>query len=190
VFDNEKLELAGPIGVIAAVACAQAGAYALASAPASSVLWYLNLQLFRCFEYGLSGFANVPALDVSHLPALIGIALMALVGIALVGNVRLPLAVACNFSFLYSVCLLYGSYLANTPTWATNPNWSAFAAPSSLLAAALVLITLLSSASSHRRYWRAIRRDNTNAETTVARNHFRMARPAAPPKSVEYPINV
>jgi hypothetical protein len=56
-LDNKKLQLAGPIGVIAAVACAEVGAHALAYWPSSSLLWYVDLEVFRPFQYSF-GAAN------------------------------------------------------------------------------------------------------------------------------------
>ena len=51
MLGNEKLQLAGPIGVIAAVACAECGAHALAYWPSSPVLWYVDLEVFRPLQY-------------------------------------------------------------------------------------------------------------------------------------------
>jgi hypothetical protein len=153
---SEKLELAGPVVVVAAIAAVELGAYSLAASPASSFLWYLNLEVFRCFQYALSGLGGVRSLDVLHLTALIAVTLMVLVGTSLVADAKLPLAIACNFSFLYSLCLWCGSYLANANTRTVDPDLSVLLAPSSLLAAALALLTLCSAVLSHRRYWREI----------------------------------
>jgi hypothetical protein len=51
MLDNEKLQLAGPIGVIAALACGECGAHALAYWPSSPLLWYLDLEVFRPLQY-------------------------------------------------------------------------------------------------------------------------------------------
>jgi hypothetical protein len=138
---SEKLELAGPVVVVAAIAAVELGAYSLAASPASSFLWYLNLEVFRCFQYALSGLGGVRSLDVLHLTALIAVTLMVLVGTSLVA---------------YSLCLWCGSYLANANTRTVDPDLSVLLAPSSLLAAALALLTLCSAVLSHRRYWREI----------------------------------
>ena len=157
MFDREDLEFAGPVGVIAVIACAELAAYALAAQPASAFFWYLNLEVFRCFEYGSAGLGEVVSLDLLHVTALIGLLLTGLIATSLLSNVRLPLAIAADFSFVYSLCLWYGSYLANAANRpATFFDLSALFAPSSLLAICLVLATSISSALSHRRYWREI----------------------------------
>jgi hypothetical protein len=156
MLNSEKLQFAGPIVVVAAIAAAELGAYSLAVSPASTFLWYLNLEVFRCFQYALGGLGGVQSLDVLHLTALVAVILTILVGTSLVVDARLPLAIACNFSLLYSLCLWCGSYLAAANARTVGPDLSVLLAPSSLLAAALVLLTLFSAALSHRRYWREI----------------------------------
>jgi hypothetical protein len=155
MFDRDDLRFVGPAGVIAAIACAEFAGYALAAQPASGFLWYLNLEVFRCFQYGSTGFSELLPLAPVHVTALIALTLIVLVSTSLICNVRLPLAIACDFSFVYSLSLWCGSYLANAARAATF-DLSALSAPSSLLAMGLLLITLISSAVSHRRYWREI----------------------------------
>ncbi len=156
MFDRENLEFAGPLGVVAAIACAEFAAYALAAQPASAFLWYLNLEVFRGFQYGSAALGEMVPLDLLHVTALIALALTGLVAASLISPVRLPLAIACNFSFVYSLCLWYGSYLANATNRPATFDLSTLSTPSSLLAIALVLATSISSALSHRRYWREI----------------------------------
>jgi hypothetical protein len=156
MFDNEKLQLAGPIGVISAIVSAELGAHALASWPTSSFLWYLNLEVFRCFQYSLSGFGVAPWFDTIDLTILIAIPLILLVCTGLIAKIRLPLAIASNFSLIYSVCLLYGSYLASEASAPGDYTLTLLSRPSWLLAVAVLLVSLFSSAISHRRYWREI----------------------------------
>src|ERR1700722_15262432 len=151
MFDRENLEFAGPVGVIAVISSAELSPYALATQPASGFLWYLNLEVFRCFQYGSAGFAEMVPLDLLHVTALIALALIGLTATSYICTVRLPLAIACNFSFLYSMCLWFGSYVANAANRAATFDLSALFAPSSLLAIFLVLVTSISSALSHRR---------------------------------------
>ena len=157
MFDNEKLELAGPIGVIGAILSAELGAHALASWPTSSLLWYLNLEVFRGFQYSLSGLGvAVPWFETIDLTTLIAMPLIVLVGTGLIAKIRLPLAIASNLSLIYSICLLYGGYLANEANAAGDFTSSILWRPSVLLAAAVLFVSLFSSTISHRRYWREI----------------------------------
>jgi hypothetical protein len=57
-FEDDRLRLAGPIAVIGAIAGAQASAHALAAWPTGSLVWYLNLEVFRCFRDGFDGLAG------------------------------------------------------------------------------------------------------------------------------------
>jgi hypothetical protein len=158
MLDNEKLELAGPIGVIAAVICAKVGAHALANWPTSAFLWYLNLEVFQSFRYSLDGIGVGQWLSADGLEQSTWIAapLSALVCLGLVLKIRLPLAIASNGSFIYSILLLYGSYTAThsatLPHFELGDLWG----PSTILAAAIVVASLMSSIVSHRSYWREI----------------------------------
>jgi len=152
---NEKLQLAGPLGVIAALASAQAGALALGVWPSSPLLWYLNLEVFRPVQYS---FAPENELMLGDLARTLSVAapLFALVCIGLAARKRFPLALASNLSLLYSGFLLYGSYLANCPIAEAKVKIAALLAPSFLLAVAVMLAAFLSSAVSHRAYWKEI----------------------------------
>lgn len=154
MLGSDKLQLLGPIGIVGAIFCAELGAHALANWPTSPVLWYLNLEVFRPFQYSLNGLGSARWLETFSLTIWIAIALLALVCAGVVGRIRLALAVASNLSFLYSVCLVHGSYTANETT--TSFTLRGLCTPSMALAGAILLISLLSSAVSHRSYWREI----------------------------------
>ena len=57
---------------------------------------------------------------------------------------------------VYGVLLLFGLYLANNPVAENGFKLGALVVPSVFLAAAVLLASFLSSAASHRAYWRAI----------------------------------
>jgi hypothetical protein len=156
MLDNEKLQLAGPIGIIAAISCAELGAHALASWPTSPFLWYLNIELFRSFQYSLNGLGISQWLGTFALTIWIAISLLMLLCAGLLLGIRLPLAIASNLSLIYSACLLYGSYVANEATTSLGFKLSSLWSLSSFLAAAILLISFLSSMVSHRSYWREI----------------------------------
>jgi hypothetical protein len=154
MLDNQRLQLVGPIGVVGAIFSAELGAHALANWPASPALWYLNLEVFRPFQYSLNGLGSAQWLETFSLTIWIATALLALVCAGVIGRIRLALAVASNLSFLYSACLVYGSYAASEAT--TSFTLRGLCSPSMVLAGSISLISLLSSAASHRSYWREI----------------------------------
>jgi len=158
MLDNDKLQLAGPIGVITAVICAKVGAHALATWPTSSFLWYLNLEVFQSFRYSLDGIGVGEWLSSDGLAQSTWIAapIAALVCLGLVLKIRLPLAIASNGSFIYSILLLYGSYTATHSVTSLDFELSDLWGPSTILAAAIVVASLMSSIVSHRSYWREI----------------------------------
>ena len=155
MLDNKKLQLAGPVGVIITVACADVGARALAYWPSSPVLWYLNLEVFRPVQYTFVAEKGMIFGDPGQIACVV-LPLLALICIGLIANVRLLLAIASNMSLVYSVLLLFGLYLANNPVTEKGVKLSALVVPSLFLAAAVLLASFLSSAVSHRAYWRAI----------------------------------
>jgi hypothetical protein len=155
MLDHEKLELAGPVGVAMAIAGAEFGAYALAYWPSSSLLWYLNLEVFRPMQYSV---VAEPAMVLGGLAQTLCVA-VPLLGLMLAGIVtksRLPLAIATSLSLIYSALLLYGALLANSPAVKVGVKLSALWVPSSFLAASILLASILSSAISHRAYWREL----------------------------------
>lgn len=158
MLDNDKLQLAGPIGVIAAVICAKVGAHALANWPTSSFLWYLNLEVFQSFRYSLDGIGVGEWLSSDGLAQSTWIAapIAALLCLGLVLKIRLPLAIASNGSLIYSILLLYGSYTATHSATLLGFELSDLLGPSTILAAAIVVASLMSSIVSHRSYWREI----------------------------------
>jgi hypothetical protein len=156
MLGKEKLQLAGPIGVIAAVVCAECGAHALAYWPSSSLLWYVDLEVFRPLQYTFAAANERLALGDLAQTLCVVTPLLALISIGLITGRKFPLALASNLSFLFSAALLYGSYLADCPVAGTNNELSTLWAPSFLLALSVLLAAFLSSAASHRAYWREI----------------------------------
>jgi hypothetical protein len=156
MLDNEKLQLAGPIGIIGAISCAELGAHALATWPTSSFLWYLNLEVFRFFQYSLNGLGVTARFGAFGLTIWIAISLLMLICTGLIAKIKLPLAIASNLSLIYSACLLYGSYAANEAATSPGFNLSGLWCPSTILAATILLVSFLSSSISHRSYWREI----------------------------------
>jgi hypothetical protein len=156
MLDNEKLQLAGPIGVIAALGCAECGAHALAYWPSSSLLWYVDLEVFRPLQYSFAAANERLALgDLAQTLFVVG-PLLALICLGLITGRRFPLALASNLSFVCSAALLYGSYVADSPVAGLQRDLSALWAPSFFLALSILLAAFMSTAISHRAYWREI----------------------------------
>jgi hypothetical protein len=155
MLSSEKLQLAGPVGVITALASAEVGALALGRWPSSPLLWYVNLEIFRPVQYS---FAPENALMLGDLARTLSVTapLFALICIGLVARKRFPLALASNLSLLYSGFLLYGWYVANCPAAESGVKLAALRAPSFLFAAPVLLAAFLSTAVSHRAYWKEI----------------------------------
>ena len=148
---DRTLQLAGPISVVAAIWCAELAAHALAIWPNSSLLWYLNLEVFQSFRYSFEGFGSDLGLAQSlWLP----IALTASIG--LVARTKLPLAVATNLSLIYSGVLLYSGLATNQLQQSGAINLGGLSSPTCFLAASILVVSLLSSTLSHRGYWREI----------------------------------
>jgi hypothetical protein len=143
---DRTLEIAGPLFVIAAIMCAQMGAHALASWPTSSVLWYLNLEVFRSFQYGIDlGFDRFLGQDGLSQSIWVAAPLFTLICAGLALKSRLPLAIASHLSLIYSAFAAY-----QTVVYRLAGSWD----PSVFLASAILLGSILSSTISHRSYWR------------------------------------
>jgi hypothetical protein len=155
---NEKLQLAGPISVIAAISCAELGAQALANWPTSPLLWYLNLEVFRSFRHSFEGIGAAGWLNADGLVQSIWVAvpLLGLICTGLIARNRLPLAIASNLSLIYSAALLYGCLVETDFARELRFNLSGLGTPAGVLAAAILFVSILSSAISHRCYWRDI----------------------------------
>lgn len=150
----EKLLLIGPSAIIGLILSAQLCARALAEWPTSGLLWYLNLQVFRPLRYGID---LLPGGDGLAQSTWIAALLLALIGAGLLLKSRLPLAIAAHLGAVYSALILYCSGLTSAPVSTLAPAaWPEVWVDPSLLTAAILLLSLMSSAIAHREYWREI----------------------------------
>lgn len=149
---DKTLQLAGPLSVIAMIWCAELSAHALAIWPTSGILWYLNLEVFQSFRYSIDSFgAGRLGNELGLYQSLwLPVGLTCLVTSGLVARTKLLLAIASNLSLIYSGVLLYGGLAAN------HMQPSDISKPTCFLAAAVLVISLLSSTISHRGYWREL----------------------------------
>lgn len=156
IRDERFQQLAGPIIVVGAIFCAELAAHALAIWPTSSFLWYLNLQVFQPIRHSFASLAigNWLGIGKGSAQAIwLPVAAFGLVGLGLTKRTRLALAIASNLSFIYSAALLYYAFVTNAEGWGSF-RLSGLQSPSCALAAAILVISLLSSTVSHRNYWR------------------------------------
>jgi len=156
MLDNEKLQLVGPIGVIAALTCAECGAHALAYWPSSQLLWYVDLEMFRPLQYSFAAAHERLAFGDLTQTFCVVAPLLTLISLGLLSGRRFPLAVASNLSFAFSAVLLYGTYAADRPATGPMYDLSTLWVPSFFVALSILLTAFLSSAVSHRAYWREI----------------------------------
>lgn len=152
MLGDKSLQLAGPLSVVAMIWGAELSARALAIWPTSGLLWYLNLEVFQSFRHSVDSFStgNI-ANELGLIQSLwLPVTLTCLIASGLVTRMKLPLAIASNLSLIYSGALLYGGLAAN------HLEPSDISKPACFLAAAVLVISLLSSTISHRGYWREL----------------------------------
>jgi hypothetical protein len=164
-----KLQLIGPLLLALVIVAEEIATYWLASAPTSTLAWYLNLELFGAFQYShalLAGTNNVPYLQVMFIAVPI---LLLAIGGAVSGQ-RLPLAVAGNLSLVYACFLGFAWLEVRTPTLqavslsgSVSTSALGYSAakitlgPHAYMLAILLCASLLSAAAAHLQYLRAVR---------------------------------
>jgi hypothetical protein len=155
-----RLQLIGPAALFAATLAADSFAYALVWDPSSSLLWYLNLEVFSIFRASralLGGLFAAPFAQV----LIVGLPLITLAGIGLVWKRNLMIALSSNLSFVYAMLLLFawhnrqsiGNVTSTSLAWVHVPSGSTLG-----LFATLLLVSFFSFAASHVLYIRAARR--------------------------------
>jgi hypothetical protein len=151
---SHKIQLLGPLVVAIAVLSAEGVAYALALTPSSSLLWYLNLEVFSIFRKSRSYLGDFAAMPFAQWLLIAGpIAALAVAG--------LVTAVASNLSFVYAAFLAYswfnwhsvGHLRSASLAWIQVPTTTNAALFAVLFAAAFV-----SFAASHVMYFAEARR--------------------------------
>lgn len=104
-----RLQIVGPFLIFAVVLAAEAAAYALALSPSSSLLWYLNLEVFSLLRKSrliVSDYCSLPF--AQFILAAGPIAVIGMFGLALRNN--LCMAISSNLSFVFAAFLGYGWY--------------------------------------------------------------------------------
>ena len=160
-----KLQLVGPATLMVAILASESAARALAYAPTSETLWYINLNIFGLFQktryylydyipYDLRNY--LPVVSAQLFFVIVPIFLVACLGLAF--RKRLLVAVASNLSFVCTASLLF--------LWYTDERQSqeaslvivgALRGPNLYLLATLLGASLLSFLVSHLLYIREYR---------------------------------
>lgn len=153
-----RIQLVGPCTLLAAIGAADAAAYALAQNPSSSLLWYLNLDVFSLFR------TSRAALDLGGIPfaqtllIAVPIALIGLVGMGRRKN--LCLAISSNLTLVYAAFVAYSWLTSGRLGQVKSASLALIAPPSNAASTVLVVLALTSLAScvtSHLFYFLALR---------------------------------
>jgi hypothetical protein len=152
-----KLQFLGPLALFVATLSAELAVRALAYAPSSELLWFVNLKMFGIFQrsyYMLSELVTVQGFELFGIA--LPIFLLAVYGLA--ARRRLPLALASNLSFAYAALLLLSWQGPGQHTTQASLGFIAVPTGAGLYVLSGILGTsLLSFAISHLLYLRAAR---------------------------------
>src|SRR6266436_1150147 len=151
-----KLQFLGPMALFVATLCAELAARALAYAPSSEFLWFVNLRMFGIFQRSYALLSEVIPISGFQL---FGIALpvFALACFGLFARSRLPLALATHLSAAYAAFLLI-SWQPGVPT--TQASLGPIAVPPGVglyVLATILGACFLSFVLSQLLYFRAVR---------------------------------
>ena len=144
-----KLQFLGPMALFVVTLTAELAVQALAYAPSSEFLWFVNLRMFGIFQrsyYVLSEVVSVQGFQLFCIA--LPIFLLACYGLA--ARRRLPLALASNLSFGYAALLLVSWQSPGAPTTQASLGFVAVPSGAGFYVLTVILGTsLLSFAVSH-----------------------------------------
>src|SRR5256885_168853 len=100
-----RLQILGPLALIAAIVGAELSAIALAHDPSSELLWYINLRTLLVFQRSHAVLSYYINLDGAQF-FLVALPLILLCGLGFFLKSKLPLAIASNLSFVYAAFLV------------------------------------------------------------------------------------
>jgi hypothetical protein len=151
-----KLQFIGPILVVVLIIGAEVEGHALAFAPSSRVLWYLNSNIFGPMRLSEGILDYYLSIEQCQLYFVASTALLAICA-GLLFERALMLAIISNLSFLYAALLVCAQATMERGWSLDGP---AYANMGSIVHFALFGCTLLSFASSHVLYLNRIRREH------------------------------
>lgn len=152
-----KLQFLGPLALFVASLSAELAAKALAYAPSSELLWFINLRMFGIFQRSYATLSEFVAIDGFQF---FGIALpiFALACFGLLAKARLPLALATHLSAVFAAFLVLSWQSPGESTTQASlvyiavPPGAGFYVMAGILGACLVSFTI-----SHLIYLRLVR---------------------------------
>jgi hypothetical protein len=154
-----KLQLIGPIFLLAAAAAAEGAEFALAHAPGSTALWYIHLNVFGPFRLGDDMLGTY--VDIAHGQLyLISLPLFLIACGGSYYKHQLAPAIASNLTFVHAVVLACAGYADRSTGIASLNGIADMGVPHVYLCAGLLGCALLSSSASHILYIRAIRQEH------------------------------
>jgi hypothetical protein len=149
------LQIVGPAALGGGVLGAEGALHALAWAPASPLLWYLNLEVFSPFRR-VQGFLGANIGNVDFVLSIFGLMLCVLAIGGYIFQRRLVLAIASNLSFMFATMLAVSLLFSNAPLgyWLSLAKFS----PTEIFICFILLgLSFLSLTASHFTYLCAIR---------------------------------
>jgi hypothetical protein len=148
-----NLQLVGPVALFAAVLAAEGAAYALAQAPSSAWLWYLNLKWFSMFQQSHYSLKDHLGVDCEQLLC-IALPLLIAAGVGVAFKRSLLLAISSNLSFVYIGFVFYTWSRANgySEQASLSVSFVTSSSPDLIVLAVLVGLSLLSFVVSHISY--------------------------------------
>src|SRR5258705_9452381 len=100
-----RLQLIGPLVLFGTVGAAEFTAYALADAPSSATLWFLNQEVFSIFRKSRAVFASYVTMPFAQLFVASLLVVLSVAGMLLRRN--LLTALASNLSFVCAGAIVY-----------------------------------------------------------------------------------
>jgi hypothetical protein len=145
-----NLQLVGPLALFTAVLAAEGAAYALAQAPSSAWLWYLNLKWFSMFQQSHYSLKDYLGVDCEQFLC-IALPLFAAACVGIAFKRSLLLAISSNLSFVYIGFVFYTWFRANSSSEqaSLSVNFVTSSNPDLIVLAVLVGLSLLSFVVSH-----------------------------------------
>jgi hypothetical protein len=150
------LQFLGPLALFVATLSAELAAIALFHFPASEILWYLNLAVFRVFWRSYVALTEHVDLASFQLFA-IALPIFALACSGLITRSKLPLAVSTQFAVGYALFLLSSSQTASSTAQASLRVIALPTGDGSYMLTGILGLTVLSCIVTHLLYLRKSR---------------------------------
>jgi hypothetical protein len=154
----KTLQFLGPVALFSAVLTAEMATYALAHAPSSEWLWYVNLKWFSMFQQSHYSLKDHLGVDCEQFFC-VALPLFSAACVGLAFKRSLILAISSNLSFVYIGFVVYTWFRANSYSQeaSLSVHYVASSDPDLILLLALVGLSLVSFVVSHVAYFQKVR---------------------------------